>query len=67
MLRDMQREDKIEADHIIGDLIEKAKEKEIATPILEIAYCHLKTYELKNHELKRSSVLSGAPQSSGSA
>lgn len=46
MLRDMQSGQRVESDHIIGALIDKAKEKDIATPILEIAYCNLKAHEL---------------------
>jgi 2-dehydropantoate 2-reductase len=47
MLRDMQSGNRIEADHIIGALIDKAKEKSVDTPILEIAYCNLKAHEQK--------------------
>lgn len=45
MLRDMQRSGRIEADHIIDDLIARAYEASIATPLLKIAYTHLQIYQ----------------------
>lgn len=45
MCRDVERGNNVEADQIIGDLIDKAREKNVAVPILEIAYCNLKAYE----------------------
>jgi 2-dehydropantoate 2-reductase len=35
----------VEADHVIGDLIERAKPVE--TPMLRTAYVHLKTYQAR--------------------
>jgi 2-dehydropantoate 2-reductase len=51
MLRDLQSGNNIEADHIIGSLIEKGKERGVATPNLEIVYCNLKTYELAHQKV----------------
>lgn len=45
MCRDVERGNNVEADQIIGDLIAKAREKNIDVPILEIAYCNVKAYE----------------------
>ncbi|PPC85596.1 MAG: 2-dehydropantoate 2-reductase [Hyphomicrobium sp.] len=45
MLRDMQRDSRIEADHIVGDLIARADAASIATPSLKIAYTHLQVYQ----------------------
>jgi 2-dehydropantoate 2-reductase len=45
MLRDMQRGGRIEADHIVGDLIRRGKRHGVATPLLEIAYVHLQAYQ----------------------
>lgn len=45
MLRDMQGGSRVESDHIIGALIDRAKEKNVAVPILEAAYCNLKVHE----------------------
>lgn len=47
MLRDLENNRQVEADQIIGDLIARAEAKNIAVPILRIAYCHLKSYELR--------------------
>ncbi len=45
MCRDVERGNNVEADQIIGNLIEKAQEKSVAVPILDIAYCNVKAYE----------------------
>ncbi len=45
MCRDVERGNNVEADQILGNLIEKAREKNVAVPILEIAYCNVKAYE----------------------
>jgi 2-dehydropantoate 2-reductase len=47
MLRDIENRGRIESDHVVGDLLARARAKGIATPMLEIAYCHLKAYELR--------------------
>jgi len=52
MLRDIesgggQGGGRIEADHVVGDLITRAAGKNIATPLLRIAYTHLKAYEAR--------------------
>jgi 2-dehydropantoate 2-reductase len=45
MLRDLESGGKIEADHIIGDLLAHARTRGIAAPLLALAYTHLKAYE----------------------
>jgi 2-dehydropantoate 2-reductase len=45
MFRDMEAGARIEADHIVGDLISRGGG--IPTPTLRIAYAHLKTYEAR--------------------
>jgi 2-dehydropantoate 2-reductase len=45
MLRDVERGGQTEADHILGDLIERADAKDVAVPLLRTSFCHLKTYE----------------------
>jgi 2-dehydropantoate 2-reductase len=45
MLRDVEAGNRIEADHVIGDLLARAGALGVATPRLETAYCHLKAYE----------------------
>ena len=52
MLRDMERGAKVEADHILGDLIVAADAKNVQVPMLKVAYCHLKAYELRKSEEK---------------
>ncbi|NYE62371.1 2-dehydropantoate 2-reductase [Duganella sp. 1224] len=43
MLKDLQRGSAIEADHIVGDMLARARQ--LAAPTLQLAYAHLKTYE----------------------
>lgn len=48
MLRDIERQAPIEADHILGDLIRRRDEIEAeptGAPLLRLAYAHLKAYE----------------------
>ncbi len=45
MMRDIFAGNDVEADHVIGDLIARAKPA--ATPMLHTAYVHLKTYQAK--------------------
>jgi 2-dehydropantoate 2-reductase len=47
MLRDIERGGKVEADHILGDLIARAEAKKVAVPMLKVSYCHLKAYEAR--------------------
>ena len=42
MYRDLQEGRLIEADQIIGDLLERAVQAEVPTPLLAAAYVHLK-------------------------
>ncbi|CDF34485.1 unnamed protein product [Chondrus crispus] len=45
MLRDIKADSPTEADHIIGDMIKRARRHSIATPLLDVAYSHLQVYE----------------------
>ena len=45
MFRDIKAGAKVEADHVIGDLIARADAAKVPVPRLKIAYTHLKTYE----------------------
>jgi len=60
MMRDIERNAPIEADHIIGDLIRRGQKADL--PLLRIAYTHLKAYENR-----RQRVLSAAEVKSKSA
>ena len=55
MLRDMERNGPIEADHIIGDLLRRGSD----LPLLRLAYTHLKAYETR-----RKRTPAAAPESS---
>jgi 2-dehydropantoate 2-reductase len=37
----------MEADHIIGDMLRRAHEHKLQTPLLRLAYCHLQAYEAR--------------------
>ncbi len=47
MLRDLERGGRVEADHIVGFMCERARAAGIAAPTLDIAYTHLKAYEAR--------------------
>jgi 2-dehydropantoate 2-reductase len=47
MLRDVENHAPVEADHIIGDLLVRAQKHGLSTPVLRIAYVHLKSYEAR--------------------
>jgi 2-dehydropantoate 2-reductase len=47
MLRDVESGAPVEADHILGDLLERGHKHQISTPLLRIAYTHLKCYEAR--------------------
>ena len=44
MLHDLEKGAMVEADHIVGDMIARAKKAGIATPNLRLAYAHLQVY-----------------------
>ncbi|MGC1333080.1 2-dehydropantoate 2-reductase [Pseudomonas sp.] len=47
MLRDVERGDPAEADHVVGDLLERRLPEEVETPdrsVLRLAYTHLRAY-----------------------
>lgn len=55
MLRDMERQAPIEADHILGDLIRRRDETGAipsAIALLDVAYAHLKAYQTRLLALK---------------
>jgi len=45
MLRDVQKGGPTEGEHIVGDLLRRARELGVATPLLRVANAHLQTYE----------------------
>jgi 2-dehydropantoate 2-reductase len=46
MLRDIEQRGRIEADHIVGDLLRRAADAS-AAPLLSTAYAHLRSYEAR--------------------
>ena len=53
MLRDIEQGSRIEADHIVGDLLRRASNS-VPSPLLSTAYAHLRSYEARR---KRESAL----------
>jgi len=47
MFRDIENRTPIEADHIVGDLLRRGEEQGMTSPLLRIAYAHLKAYEAR--------------------
>lgn len=47
MLRDLEGGGPIEADHIVGFMLNKAREHGVDDTLLSVAYTHLKAYELR--------------------
>lgn len=45
MLRDLEASSRVEADHVIGDMLARARAAGIATPVLRQAYVHMQAYE----------------------
>ncbi|MCD9085414.1 2-dehydropantoate 2-reductase [Stenotrophomonas sp. SY1] len=45
MLRDLEAGQRVEAAHIVGDMLERALAAGQAAPLLQTAYCHLQAYE----------------------
>jgi 2-dehydropantoate 2-reductase len=51
MLRDLESGQRIEADHIVGDMLRRAREAGIKAPMLEVAYAHLQAFEIRRKRL----------------
>jgi 2-dehydropantoate 2-reductase len=49
MLRDLENHAPLEAGQIIGDLLRRGNEHRLATPLLDIAYAHMKAYEARRN------------------
>lgn len=47
MLRDLERGGRVEADHVLGDLIWRGEEAGVQMPLFRLAYLSLKSYEAK--------------------
>ncbi|MCA1326519.1 2-dehydropantoate 2-reductase [Herbaspirillum sp. alder98] len=51
MFRDIGNGNRIEADHIVGDLIRRGEAKGAKTTLLQLAYLHLKAYEAQRERV----------------
>lgn len=47
MLRDIEHGSRIEADHIVGDMLARGQKHGLTTGRLQVAYVHLKSYEAR--------------------
>ncbi len=47
MLRDIERRGPTEAEHILGDMVNRANAHSVDTPMLQLAYSHLQAYEIR--------------------
>ena len=45
MLRDLEAGQKVEAAHVVGDMLHRAQAAHLAAPLLAAAWCHLQAYE----------------------
>src|SRR5262249_51071777 len=52
MLRDIERGGPTEGDHILGDLLRRARALGVTTPLLRPAVCHVEAYEKRRAERK---------------
>ncbi|HEY6457757.1 MAG TPA: 2-dehydropantoate 2-reductase [Steroidobacteraceae bacterium] len=53
MLRDIQRGARTEHEHILGDMLLRARAAQIAVPLLRVANAHLQAYEFDRSRLHR--------------
>ena len=44
MLRDIERKSPIEGEHIVGDMLRRARKFGISAPLLRVAWAHLQAY-----------------------
>jgi 2-dehydropantoate 2-reductase len=47
MLRDVERGGPTEADHIVGDMLRRARAAGLPAPMLRVAWCHLQAHEAR--------------------
>ncbi|HEX4857870.1 MAG TPA: 2-dehydropantoate 2-reductase [Usitatibacteraceae bacterium] len=53
MLRDLEAGGPVEADHIVGYMLGKARELEVDDRLLTVAYTHLKAYEQRRARMRQ--------------
>jgi 2-dehydropantoate 2-reductase len=47
MMRDLESGNRVEADHVVGDLLARGAARGVDAPMLRLAYAHLKAYEAR--------------------
>ena len=60
MLRDLEAGRQVEADHIVGWMLERARKHGADDTLLSLAYTHLKTYERRRSERRLPSAPAGS-------
>lgn len=48
MMRDLEGGGRIEAEHVVGDMLRRARKAGVAAPLLRVAYAHLQTYQVRS-------------------
>lgn len=48
MLRDLESGQRIEGEHIVGDMLQRARAMDRDTPLLVLAWCHLQAYQARH-------------------
>ena len=67
MLRDVESSGQTEGDHILGALLARARERNLQTPLLEVAATHLEAYSARRRREAEAKAAAGTPGSSGAA
>jgi len=60
-MRDLEQGHRVEADHVIGDLLARGEAQGVETPLLRLAYAHLKAYEARRARSTDGSLADQAP------
>jgi 2-dehydropantoate 2-reductase len=47
MLRDLEAGQRIEGEHIVGDMLQRAQAAGQVAPLLSLAWCHLQAYQAR--------------------
>jgi 2-dehydropantoate 2-reductase len=53
MLRDLQRGGRIEAEHIVGDMLARARAAGVPATLLRACYAHLQAYQVQQEQLRQ--------------
>jgi 2-dehydropantoate 2-reductase len=67
MLRDVESGGQTEGDHILGALLARARDRNLQTPLLEVAAMHLEVYSARRRREAAAKAPAGTPGSSGAA